>query len=104
LVLADSLVHRLVAGVVLLLVDDLLAGSHYCVALLACWRVAARIATGGTAAVPGRAAVSSLCRVGPHDTEDDRNYRHTQQRSHVSSLLRGQLRRGVLVRRGVFPP
>jgi hypothetical protein len=57
----------------LFFVNYLPASLHHCVALLLGGCVSARIATSGTAAIPGRATVSSFGCLGRQQSQDHCN-------------------------------
>ena len=86
LAIVNRIVDRLVAGVLLLLVDHLFAGLHDGVTLLLSTVVLGRM-NAGTMAVTGRAKIGRGGRVDRCKQHQGRNYRHTPKRFHVVPFL-----------------
>ena len=79
---ANALVARLVAGVLLLLVNHLLAGLHHGVALLLAACVV-HTAVGLAPTVPSCATIAGVSRISREHCQQDSDQRHTQRGSHL---------------------
>ena len=76
---------------ILLLVDDLLAGLHYGITILPRSGVADRIAARGTQLEAGSAAVTGLGRLSCEGGEHHHHQRDTQKPVHRCNSLHGRL-------------